>query len=182
MPKILPDNLKEQILATTRCLVLEQGYNNISIRDIAKACGIASGTFYNYFRSKQAVLSALLADDWSRMRGALSTSAESSEEPVINQLEPVFTNLKAMMLNVHELWAMGFPDDFASEAMNKLSHIKRQLRIDLTQTIRQIIHGHTPPERETFISDFLARMFFSYAYEKDSRFENLWHVIERIIS
>ena len=182
MPKILPDNIKEEILSTTRRLVMERGYNKISIRDIAKACGIASGTFYNYFKSKQAVLSALLADDWNRMQTFLNTQSISADRPVINQLEEVFTSLKAMMISVHELWALGFPDDFASETMNRMAQIKRQLRIDFAQTIRQIIQGHTEPEREAFLSGFLARMFFSYAYESNSSFEDIRFIIERIIT
>lgn len=182
MPKILPDNIKEEILTTTRRLVMECGYNKISIRDIAKACGIASGTFYNYFKSKQAVLSALLADDWNRMQVFLNTQSISSDKPVVNQLEQVFTSLKAMMISVHELWALGFPDDFASETMNKMAQIKRQLRINFAQTVQQIIHGHVDPEREAFLSSFLARMFFSYAYEESSSFDDIRFIIERIIT
>lgn len=182
MPKMLPDNIKEEILATTRRLVIERGYNKISIRDIAKASGIASGTFYNYFDSKQAVLSALLADDWNRMQTFLKTQSTTSDLAVIEQLEQVFSNLKAMMLSVHELWALGFPDDFASETMNKMAQIKRQLRIDFAQTIRKTIQGHTEPEREEFLSGFIARMFFSYAYEPNSSFEDIRFIIKRIIT
>ena len=182
MPKILPDNIKEKILVSTRLLVLEHGYNKISIRDIARSCGIASGTFYNYFKSKQAVLSALLSDDWNRMQTFLSKESIPSDKSVINQLEEVFTSLKAMMTSVHELWALGFPDDFASETMNRMSQIKRQLRIDLAQTIQQIVHGHTVSEREAFLSGFLARMFFSYAYEPNSSFEDIRFIIEKIIA
>ena len=179
MPKTLP-NIKAEILAATRQLVIERGYNKVSIRDIAGECGIATGTFYNYFRSKQAVISALLADDWARMQRFVQSHTES-DLPVIRQLEDIFNDLKKMMFSVHQLWAQGFPDDFESETMNKTAQIKKQLRIDYAETVRRIIHGHTDPDKEAFIADFLARMFFSYAYESGSSFDDIRFVLEKVI-
>jgi AcrR family transcriptional regulator len=182
LPKILPENIKNEILTTTRRLVVEQGYNKISIRDITHACGIATGTFYNYYNSKQDVLSALLADDWNRMQLFLKARSQSSELTVIMQLEEVFNSLKAMMISVHELWSLGFPDDFASEAMYKMAQVKKQLHSDLAQSVQRIIHGHTEPEKESFLAGFIARMFLYYAYEDSIHFKDIGFVIEKIIS
>jgi AcrR family transcriptional regulator len=179
MPKILPDNIKEEILSTTRRMVIENGYNKVSIRDIAKECGIATGTFYNYFRSKQEILSALLAGDWDRMQRYITSLTADSSLPPIRQLEEIFHSLKDMMRAVHQLWALGFPDDFMSESMNKMALIKRQLRTDMSKTIARIIHSHVEEEKESFLADFIARMFFSYAYEESSRFNDLRFVLEK---
>jgi AcrR family transcriptional regulator len=181
MPKMLPDNLKEEILTTTRRMVIEHGYNKVSIRDIARECGIATGTFYNYFRSKQEILSALLAGDWDRMQRYIATLPEDSNLSPVRQLEEIFNSLKVMMRAVHQLWALGFPDDFMSESMNKMAHIKRQLRADMASTITLIIHGHVDKAKELFLADFIARTFFSYAYEESSRFEDISFVLEILI-
>jgi len=180
MPKLLPDNIKEEILATTRRMVIEHGYNKVSIRDIARECGIATGTFYNYFRSKQEILSALLAGDWDRMQKYITSLPADSSLPPINQLEVIFHSLKDMMRAVHQLWALGFPDDFMSESMNRMAHIKRQLRTDMANTVARIIHGHVDSAKEAFIAEFIARIFFSYAYEESSRFEDLRFVLEKV--
>ena len=46
MPKII-ENPEENILSAARRLVAEQGYAAVTMRAIAKECGIAVGTFYN---------------------------------------------------------------------------------------------------------------------------------------
>jgi AcrR family transcriptional regulator len=179
MPKTLP-NIREDILQTTREMILQDGYEKLNIRDIARNCGIATGTFYNYFRSKQEIISSLLASDWEKMYRFVQRHMKT-DKPVLDQLEDVFNDLKHMMHNVHEIWAGGFPDDLESGTMNKLQEIKADLRKQFTDCIRLIIEGHTPKEKEAFASDLIARVFFSYAYEDEAGFESLRDVLEKLL-
>ncbi len=48
MPKII-ENLRERLLAEAKRQVMESGYANTTVRSIAKACGVGTGTVYNYF-------------------------------------------------------------------------------------------------------------------------------------
>ncbi len=50
---------KEQILAATRKLFKEKGYDGTTIADIVQAAGVAQGTFYLYFSSKRDAFLAL---------------------------------------------------------------------------------------------------------------------------
>ena len=43
---------KEEILHTTRELIMEQGWSEVNIRSVAAACGVSVGSIYNYFSSK----------------------------------------------------------------------------------------------------------------------------------
>ena len=76
MPKIIP-RLREQILNTARTILLEEDDHRFSMRVIAERCGIASGTIYNYFPGKDAMLAAILMNDWT---GVLSKMRISSAE------------------------------------------------------------------------------------------------------
>ncbi len=49
------------LLAARECF-RERGYDNSTIRDIVRKTGLAAGTFYNYFSSKQDIFAALLTD------------------------------------------------------------------------------------------------------------------------
>jgi len=49
----------EEILATARGLFFTKGYDATSINDIISAIGIAKGTFYHYFDSKEDLMIAL---------------------------------------------------------------------------------------------------------------------------
>src|SRR5262245_22501630 len=62
------DTLQRQIVEARRALIVdaathvfaEKGFYRATIKDIARAAGIADGTIYNYFDNKEALLSAIL--------------------------------------------------------------------------------------------------------------------------
>jgi AcrR family transcriptional regulator len=57
-----PDERRSELIATAQQLFYTKGYERTSVSDIVKAVGVAQGTFYYYFDSKQAILEALVAD------------------------------------------------------------------------------------------------------------------------
>jgi AcrR family transcriptional regulator len=50
-----------RILEAAQALFAQQGFENATTRDIAQAAGIAAGTLFNYFPTKEAVAMALVA-------------------------------------------------------------------------------------------------------------------------
>ncbi len=179
MPKNL-ENIKEDIIQTTREMIVAKGYYQLNIRDIAKKCGIATGTFYNYFKSKQSIISALLDEDWKTFHSFI-VSRNNSGKTAIEQLETLFNDLVLMLKKVHQIWAAGFPDDLESGTLNKLESIKMKLRDEFAQYIETIINGHVQDGQEIHASQIIAKLFFSTAYEKDADFEKLRFFIERIL-
>lgn len=63
MPKVI-ENLQERILACARVLLLEQGMDGLNIRAVASACGVAVGTVYNYYGSKDQLIASIMLQDW----------------------------------------------------------------------------------------------------------------------
>src|SRR5438270_762693 len=74
---------RETILAAARQVFDQMGFANATVRDIIRATPLASGTFYNYFKSKedvyQALRDALALEIRPRLRQARA-SAVSAEE------------------------------------------------------------------------------------------------------
>lgn len=66
------------ILAAARRVFAEMGYDNASVRDIIRGTELASGTFYNYFRSKEEVFEALADDGARRFKPLLRAARESA--------------------------------------------------------------------------------------------------------
>ena len=56
---------RQAILDAARAVFGELGYEAATVRDIIRRTGLAAGTFYNYYRSKEEVFAAL-ADDGAR--------------------------------------------------------------------------------------------------------------------
>ena len=48
-----PKERKEELLDTAMRLFAEKGYDNVSVRSVAREAGVASGLAYHYFESKQ---------------------------------------------------------------------------------------------------------------------------------
>src|SRR3712207_2109776 len=51
---------RAQILDAATHVFAEQGFHRTTIRDVARAAGVADGTIYNYFANKTALLLGLL--------------------------------------------------------------------------------------------------------------------------
>lgn len=54
-----PDRRREDLLAAATRLLLERGIEATSVADIAREAGVAKGTFYLYFQSRDELLAAL---------------------------------------------------------------------------------------------------------------------------
>ena len=71
-------NNRAAILAAARQVFAEIGYEAASVRDIIRRTELASGTFYNYFRSKEEIGAALAEDAAERLRPMLRLHGEQA--------------------------------------------------------------------------------------------------------
>lgn len=70
---------RRAILDAARECFRERGYDNSTIRDIVRRTGLAAGTFYNYFSSKQDIFAALLTDFLGRLNHNLTECRRSAD-------------------------------------------------------------------------------------------------------
>lgn len=68
------------ILEAGRAVFAELGYEVTTVRDIIRRTDLASGTFYNYFKSKEEVFHALHDDGVKRFRPLLAAAYASAGE------------------------------------------------------------------------------------------------------
>ncbi len=84
---------REMILEAARRVFAQLGYEAASVRDIIRGTSLASGTFYNYFRSKEEVFEALQDDIAKRFRPILHYQCEHAktlEEFIVGSLDAYF--------------------------------------------------------------------------------------------
>lgn len=68
----MPNPKEALIMDALLKLINEQGYHSLAVPQIAREAGVATGTLYNYFESKAALLQALYAREKTRMGAALN--------------------------------------------------------------------------------------------------------------
>ncbi|EFM11292.1 transcriptional regulator, TetR family [Paenibacillus curdlanolyticus YK9] len=72
--------LKDQIYEEALNLFRIKGFNQVTVEEITQACGIAKGTFYNYFPRKESIL-LYLSELQMAAAGEQLTASRSSEDP-----------------------------------------------------------------------------------------------------
>ena len=65
MPKII-EGAREKILVNAKKRLFENGYQHLSLREVAKESGIATGTIYNYFANKDYLITNIVLEDWEK--------------------------------------------------------------------------------------------------------------------
>lgn len=78
MPKII-ENIREKLLIEAKKQVQTQGYTAMTIRSVASACGVGTGTVYNYFSSKDMLVASFLLEDWMLCIEKIEQGMEQAE-------------------------------------------------------------------------------------------------------
>ncbi|MBD3764408.1 MAG: TetR/AcrR family transcriptional regulator [Rhodobacterales bacterium] len=76
-----PEGRAEAILDIARVVFAEKGFDGASMNDLARAAGMSVGNFYRYFRSKDAIVQALIARDMADIEGTFASIA-GSDDPI----------------------------------------------------------------------------------------------------
>jgi AcrR family transcriptional regulator len=71
---------RQAILDAARAVFGELGYDAATVRDIIRRTGLASGTFYNYYKSKEEVFDALADDGARRFRPILRAESDRATD------------------------------------------------------------------------------------------------------
>ena len=73
---------RAEIVAIAGELFATRGYANTTVREIADAAGILSGSLYHHFDSKESMIEALLRDFLARIEGEYVAVATRGTDPV----------------------------------------------------------------------------------------------------
>ena len=109
---------RERILQATRRLLAEKGYDATTTRDIAEAAQIASGTLFNYFPTKDAIVSVLVSEAVADTSAEASSGGHTLEEDLfavvasgLRKLKPLRKHLPALLETALSPLAIAPPDD-----------------------------------------------------------------------
>jgi AcrR family transcriptional regulator len=104
MPRAI-DQAKPAILEAARRLMAEHGYARLAMRQIASRCGIATGTLYNYYPAKDAIVYALMLEDWATLLADLDArlaKARGGDPHVF--LRSAFEALRRYFATYRDVW------------------------------------------------------------------------------
>ena len=90
---------KSEILDMARAMFISIGYEDTSINDLIKKLGIAKGTFYHYFKSKEELLNQVINEVNKEIVKNISEVASSDRSPD----EKLFMAISALKVENHNM-------------------------------------------------------------------------------
>ena len=157
MPKII-ENAKRDLIAKTRQLVTASGYSSFSMREVAKLCGLAPGTIYNYFHSKDDLIAASMQQDWDIIINDLGESTKD-QQSVLVILEDIH---KGILGFCHEHEKVIKDPEAGVNYFSHFSHYHAKLIQDIHELLESAVK-ETAVSYTPLLTDFLAETVLNWA-------------------
>ena len=175
MPKII-ENLRHDLLVCGRKILQEEGCDGLTMRRVAKNCGIALGTIYNYYPSKEVLMASIMLEDWQNALQYLHSRCAGAESPL--QCMRLVYNCVADFSAVYEkVWTQ------YSVPSSLLPFIRSPHRLLISQ-----LEAEIEPVLERFdclfcsqLPVFLAETLLSAATNPDASFNDLIPVLQKLL-
>ena len=167
MPKII-ENVKDRLIAEAKRQTEENGYAEVTIRSVAKGCGVGVGTVYNYFPSKDALIATHLLEDWKGCVQAIQEAAASSEEP-----RPVVRCIYDQLNGFSRRHEKIFRDEAAAASFaGSFSQYHGRLRDQLAQPLERFCS-------DGFTAQFLAESLLTWTMA-GKEFDEIYRILQKL--
>lgn len=90
---------KADILNCGRELFISKGFKDTNVAEITKMAGIATGTFYNYYPSKDKLFMEIYLEENKKLKKNIMETINLEVSPINVMKELMFLNLKGMTSN-----------------------------------------------------------------------------------
>jgi AcrR family transcriptional regulator len=161
-----------QLLETALEIVLEDGYQALTLREVARRCNVRIGAVSHYYKSRNDLLQDVLnmvlvpyAEKFKAIELAPGKSAEQKLEQLIRVLLDDIQTRKTTRLFPH-LWVLANHDEFVARAVDSIYILER---ITLARLIAEINPALNEQECETlavFVSGSIAGSTMFVGFEK----------------
>ena len=167
MPKII-ENPEHRLIEEAKRQIEEAGYGAVTIRSVAKACGVGIGTVYNYFSSKEELIAKHLLDDWKQCTAAISVVSTYSDGP-----RPVMLCMYDQLRAYADRHRAIFLDEAAAGAFaGSFGRYHAMLRAQLAAPLGKFCTGEFAPE-------FIAEALLTWTMAGKS-FDEIYGMIEKL--
>lgn len=167
MPKII-ENLEFRLIEEAKRQIEESGYGAMTIRSVAKGCGVGVGTVYNYFPSKDDLLATYMLSDWNQCIAAINAVSTYSDSP-----KPVIRCIHDQLLQYAGRHQAIFRDEAAAASFaGSFSRYHGLLRSQLAQPLRKFCSSD-------FASEFVAEALLTWTMAEKA-FDEIYGMIEKV--
>ncbi len=130
-PRSNGSDLRRAILDRTRRMLVEVGYNNLSMRKIARSVGCSATSIYLHFENKDALLHALIDEGMEQLNASLQEVAASHTDPAerLEALSRSYVDFGLENPEYYEVMFMLHPERMARYPAEKYRRARRNLEL-----------------------------------------------------
>lgn len=176
MPKIIPE-LRQALLAAARKRIVDSAEHDLTMRQIAADCGVAVGTAYNYFPSKEYLLAGLMLEDWQETCRNLESAAREVSGP-IEGLRSMEDALRSFVARYSPTWR-----NYAGRQKEGGPVGEHHARLigQISDAVSTLLErsGKAPYPGET---EVLSEMLLTLSQREEGAFDRALPVMEKIIA
>jgi len=122
-------DLRRLILDTTRHLLVQEGYQNLSMRKIARAIDYSATSIYLYFDSKDALLHTLIDEGMTQLYESLSAAQQSDPVERLEALCERFITFGLDNPEYYEIMFLLHPEHMERYPAEKYRRARRNLDV-----------------------------------------------------
>ncbi len=170
MPKII-ENLREKLMAEARRQIEESGYSAMTIRSVAKGCGVGTGTVYNYFESRDELIASFMLVDWLEAMAVVQAvvMGNRDQKPRI-VCQTIYDQLQLFLETHNKL----FCDTAAMDSFSRVSgRFHGRLRSQLAKPLEPFCDG-------IFEAEFMAESLLTWTVERKP-FDEIYEVMKKVM-
>lgn len=176
MPKVI-EGAEKRILETARELLFLEGYKKLTMRDVAKRCGIASGTIYNYFPNKDMLIAVVMLEDWENAMDQMKSGCQSAQD-IAAGVKAIYDGIVYFAKIYEPIWAeYGFSGSMASGFGERHLMLRHQIATMLCELFDRFGRPH-----DKDIAPLFAETILACAMQKDMDYNALEQFLNRLFN
>lgn len=180
VPKII-DTPRETILDQARDIIVNEGYGSLTIRRVSKNTGIAVGTIYNYFPTKDDIIVQLMEGYWYSYLKEVE-SVHDNETDFYKKLRLIFEKLNTFVETFKEVWVKNITMGYTEDSLTR----KKSFDEKLIRKLEAILLEEVEKEKITLTTEsyitakFIMMNFYTMAQMKDFKYEEFEQIIRKL--
>jgi AcrR family transcriptional regulator len=135
---------RERIVSAAGKLFVTEGWDGTTTRDLATAAGIATGTLFNYFQSKEAVAATLVAEALANAQHEFESSREAGQSLEEDLFSLIWNDLKSLR-KLRKVLAAALDTILSPLARSSPESPGDSIRINHLEAVEQLLLAHGIP-------------------------------------
>ena len=116
---------RKKLIDSRRKMIMQKGFENVSVEDITKDCGLAKGTFYTYFNSKEDLVQLINNNPFVKLEDEI---AAMTDKTIMEQLSYYMINFMEYIeeggIQMARQWTKNVIDPNAKNINNSFSKLE----------------------------------------------------------